>query len=256
MTKERSLRKRAADLREVLDSLPKALLLLFQDNPGYTTVMVVATALRGTLPIAVLWVSKLIIDGIAGQAAGYETPWRALEAYAPLILLYLMLILAGEIVGSLAELAEPTMSDRLLARMNLLLMEKTSQLPDLAAFETPEFHDALRNAREGIQTRPLEVLNASLNVLEYGIGCVGFALVLWHLNPAIMFLILGETALTFGFHSSLSNRMEQVFSSQAPDARRLSYLGGLITGDGAAKELRLFALAGHLMAQYRTAPHL
>src|SRR5258706_5463329 len=58
--------ERLAALRHV----PPLLRLVFQTHRGYTAAILVLRAIRSLIPVAVLWVGKLIIDGvIAGVAA-------------------------------------------------------------------------------------------------------------------------------------------------------------------------------------------
>src|SRR5437762_11570082 len=70
--------ERLAALRHVLPLLR----LVFQTHRGYTAAILVLRAIRSLIPVAVLWVGKLIIDGvIAGVAAvhaGRSPDWRNL----------------------------------------------------------------------------------------------------------------------------------------------------------------------------------
>src|SRR3982750_4387133 len=80
-----SWRERVAALRYV----PALIRLVWSTHRGYTTAMVLLRITRAFVPIASLWVGKLIIDtvvaasrqalqpGAAGQPAGHWTPlWR------------------------------------------------------------------------------------------------------------------------------------------------------------------------------------
>ena len=243
---------RLRDLQAIFATLPRAVFLIFQESPVYATLLIGVTVLRGVLPIGILWTSKLVIDSVVGLSESKLAFEDVIGALLPLLMLYLLLTLISEVGSTLVELSEQTMSDRMLSRMNTLLMEKAASLPDLTTFEISEFHDALRNASDGIDRRPLDILRSFLDVLERGIACIGFGIILWHLHPVVMLLILWETMPSFRLSATLTERMEKVFRRQAPDARRMAYLGQLITGDGAAKEMRLYGLAPYLMAQYRS----
>ena len=252
MNKKTTWLERLRELQAIFGTLPRAVFLVFQESPGYATLLIGTTVLRGVLPIGILWTSKLVIDAVMDLSESGIDFEGALRALLPLLILYLLLTLTSEVGAVVAELSEQTMSDRMLSRMNTLLMEKAAGLPDLAMFEISEFYDALRNAREGTSSRPMHVLRSFLDMLERGVSCTGFVFILWHLHPVVMLLILAETIPSFRLSVTLTEQMEDVFRHQAPDARRLAYLGRLITGDEAAKEMRLYGLAQYFMTQYRT----
>src|SRR6266496_6838506 len=95
--------ERLAALRHVLPLLR----LVFQTHRGYTAAILVLRAIRSLIPVAVLWVGKLIIDGvIAGVAAvhaGRSPDWRQL---AVLVGLELGIAVFGEGLARLSSLLE------------------------------------------------------------------------------------------------------------------------------------------------------
>src|SRR5204862_6907467 len=73
-------RERLAALRHV----PPLVRLVFQTHRGYTLAILALRAVRSLIPVAVLWIGKLIIDGvIAGVAtvhAGRSPGWPHLAS--------------------------------------------------------------------------------------------------------------------------------------------------------------------------------
>ncbi len=186
--------------------------------------------------------------GNSSSNTGFED---ALAALLPLLLLYLLLTVTGEVGAAFSGLGQQTMSDRILGRVNTLLMEKVTSLPGLAPFEAPAFHDALRNARSGISSRPAQVLEQALGLLESSMACVGVVFILWYLQPLVLLLVLAAALPSWIVQMQLFSRVAGVFRGQATDARRLTYLDRLLTGGEAAKEMRLYGLFGHFMDRYR-----
>src|SRR5436309_11875423 len=70
--------ERLAALRYV----PPLLKLVYQTHRGYTVAILALRAVRSFIPLSVLWVGKLIIDGVIaamqGRAAGAVGDWWAL----------------------------------------------------------------------------------------------------------------------------------------------------------------------------------
>ena len=246
----RSSREALQTMAAVLGTLPRAAWMALREGPGYAVLLVVTHALDGVLPLITMWAGKLVIDSVVGMADEGVTFHAALQALGPVLLLYLLLTVTGEVGASLSGLCTQVMKDRLLARVNTALMEKVAQLPDLAPFESPAFHDELRNAREGIGDRPATVLQSFLWLIQFGASCLTAAAMLWYLDPVILLIVVGATFLSTVVSHRLFERMAQVFRGQATDARLLRYLARLATGDEAAKEVRLNGLGAHFTAEY------
>src|SRR5207244_3697478 len=64
---------------EALKYVPPLLRLVYQTHRGYTVAILALRAIRSFVPLAVLWIGKLIIDGVIGAArerAGRQTVGR------------------------------------------------------------------------------------------------------------------------------------------------------------------------------------
>src|SRR2546428_4413865 len=53
---------------EALRYVPPLLRLVYQTHRGYTVAILALRAIRSFVPLAVLWIGKLIIDGVIGAA--------------------------------------------------------------------------------------------------------------------------------------------------------------------------------------------
>ena len=125
MTDEKKTwREKAGELHAIFSTLPRAVLLVFREAPGHTTLLLVTTVLRGILPVLMLWTTKRIIDTIVTLSASSSGADTALRSLLPFLLLYLLFLLLREVGSTLVELSEQTMGDRMLSRMNTVLMEK------------------------------------------------------------------------------------------------------------------------------------
>ena len=99
-------------------------------------------SIRSFVPIATLWVGKLIIDGVvAAQRTGES--WRTLGS---LIAIEIAIVIAGELLARASSLVEGLLGDLFGNRISVRLMEHAATL-DLAQFEDPEFYDHLERAR-------------------------------------------------------------------------------------------------------------
>src|SRR5258707_3686960 len=140
----------AVTWREQLSALqyvPPLVRLVFQTHRRYTIAILVLRAIRSLIPVAVLWIGKLIIDaviaGVATVHAGGTPDWRHL---AGLVGLELGIAAVGEGLARLSSLLESLLGDLFANRLSVRLMQHAATL-DLAQFEDAEIYDHLERAR-------------------------------------------------------------------------------------------------------------
>src|SRR2546426_5998597 len=132
---------------QALKYVPPLLKLVYQTHRGYTVAILALRALRSFIPLAVLWIGKLIIDGVIAAiqvgAAGGVVDWWSL---AGLVGLELGIAVGGEVLARLSSLFESLLGDLFSNRISVRLMEHAATL-DLAQYEDPETYDHLERAR-------------------------------------------------------------------------------------------------------------
>src|ERR687890_909815 len=160
-----TLRERVEALRYV----PPFVRLVWQTHRGMTVAMMALRLVRAFIPVAVLWVGKLIIDSVvAARAGAYDSArlWR-------LVALEIALALAGEVLSRLSSVVESLLGDLFSNRTSVMLMEHAATL-DLYQFEDPDFYDRLDRARRqttgriGLLAQLLSMGQDSLTLLSLG----------------------------------------------------------------------------------------
>ena len=204
---------------------------------------------RALIPLAVLWVGKLIVDevvhaiGVAG--AGGPAPWVRL---AELLALELGIALVGEGLSRLSALLESLLGDLFANRTSVELMRHAATL-DLEQFENAEIYDRLERARRqtvgriGLFTLLLATLQDLITLVTLAVALavyVPWLLVL--LVVAVLPSLLGETHFASLGYSLLY--------SWTPERRQLDYLRYIAASDVSAKELKLFGLSDFLVGRY------
>ncbi|MHB1225179.1 MAG: ABC transporter ATP-binding protein, partial [Gemmatimonadaceae bacterium] len=236
-----SWRDRLAALRYV----PALLRLVWSTHHAYTIIMVVLRMVRAFVPLATLWVGKLIIDlVIDAQLSGID--WRRLWE---LVLIEIAIVLVGEALARASQLVESLLGDLFSNRVSVRLMEHAATL-DLVQFEDPTFYDHLERARRqtvgriGLLAQLLGMGQDLLTLVTLSGALVVYApwlLVL--LVVAVVPSFLGETHFAALGYSLLFRR--------TPERRQLDYLRMVGASDRTAKEVQLFGLAGWLTDRYR-----
>src|SRR5690349_6914228 len=237
----RGLRERLA----ALSYLPALLGLVWQTHAGYTVAMVALRLVRAFVPVATLWVAKLIIDQVVLIT---RTPGTPLTGLWRVVALELATVVVGELLARASALIESLLGDLFSNNISVRLMRHAATL-DLQQFEDPDFYDHLERARRQTTARiGLIAMLLTMGQDMITLGTLGAALVLH--NPWLLLLLtlailpsfLGETHFAALSYSLLFRR--------TPERRELDYLRSVGASDKTAKEVQMFGLAGWLSDRY------
>ncbi len=240
-----------------LRHLPKLIQLVWNTQPRYTGLIVVLRALRAGIPIAVLWIGKLIIDevvrlvALGGIAAAATTGGPVVRPYvqlAALVGIELGFAVIGEVLARLSSLLESLLGDLFANRTSVQLMQHAASL-DLEQFENAELYDKLERARRqtvgriGLFTQLLATVQDLITLTSLAVALtlyVPWLLVL--LGLAVLPSFLGETRFAALGYSLLY--------SWTAERRLLDYLRYVGASDVSAKEVKLFGLSDFLVGRY------
>ncbi|HEY8105329.1 MAG TPA: ABC transporter ATP-binding protein [Gemmatimonadales bacterium] len=232
---------------KALRHLPTLLRLVWTTEPKYVVGILLLRVVRAVVPVAVLWVGKLIVDEVVG-AIGHpsaEAPWARLGT---LLAIEFAIAVGGEGLSRLSALFESLLGDLFANRTSVDLMRHAASL-DLEQFEDPDLYDKLERARRqtvnriGLFTLLLSTLQDLITLATLSAALVAYVpwlLVL--LVVAVLPSLLGETHFASLGYSLLF--------SWTPERRLLDYLRYIGASDVSAKEVKLFGLSDFLVGRY------
>jgi ATP-binding cassette subfamily B protein len=207
--------------------------------------MIALRLVRGLVPIATLWVGKLIIDGVvAARAAGSD--WRPV---LNLVLLEIAIVVIGELLSRASRLIDGLLTDLFSNRVSVRLMEHAATL-DLAQFEDPTFYDHLERARRSTSGR-IGLIAQLLGMGEGLITLVTLSVALLAFNPWLMLLLFIAVLPSFLGEVRFSALQYSLMFRWTQPRRQLDYLRYVGASDDTAKEVQLFGLAPWLTERYR-----
>ena len=238
--------------------LPALLALSWATGPGLTAAGLVLRLARTVLPVATLYLAKLILDGIVATRASPPADLSLPGLLADPDVARLALLVAAELaLAVLADLlarattyADGVLAERVGNATTLRLMAQTAAL-DLAQLEDSAVQDRLERARRQVAWRSnlvaqvLGRVQDLVTALSLAAGVVAFL-------PGLLGLLV--LALVPAFLNELAfNRLgyRQAYA-RSPERREADYLRGLGAGVEGAKEIRLFGLVDELATRYRT----
>ncbi len=227
----------------VLGSLPKLLALVWRTHRGYTIAMVALRIVRGLVPVAMLWVGKLIIDAAihATHGGSMGVLWRSLAMEAGIVL-------AGEFLARASALVESLLGDLFSNDVSVRLMRHAATL-DLAQFEDPTFYDHLERARQQTTGR-IGLIAELLGMGQDAETLTTLAVALVAYNPWLLLLLAAAVFPSFVGETHYAALGYSLLFRRTPERRELDYLRYTGASDETAKEVQMFGLAPWLTQRY------
>jgi ATP-binding cassette, subfamily B, bacterial len=227
-----------------LRHIPALLRIVWRSGPPVICGVLACRLIAALIPVAMLAVSKKILDGVQAHYAGHALKpdfWWLVGAEFALAAL-------GGIAGRTIGFFDSLLADRFSRHVSLLVMEHASQL-DLASYEDPAFHDKLERARVQATDR-IAMVQAIGSVGQQLLAAISLALGILWFSPWILVVLVAAVLPAFLGESHFAFLGYSQNMRQTPVRRRLDYLRVLGASKESAKELRLFGLSGFLLGQY------
>ena len=239
-----SVRERVSALK----NLPAFLKLIWATSPALALANIALRLIRAFLPLALLYVGKLIIDAVV-TLTRLPAPERALTPVLTLVALEFGLVLLADALGRGVALLDSLLGDLFANQSSIRIMQHAAEL-DLDQFEDSTFYDKLERARR--QTLSRTVLMSQ--VLAQGQDAVTLVLLAGGLvafQPWLLGLLLLAVVPAFLGESHFNERSYSLSHSWTPERRELDYLRQTGASDETAKEVKIFGLSDFLITRFR-----
>src|ERR1700685_2782301 len=218
-----------------LGNVKRMLQMVWATSPGLTSLTVVLCLTRAILPLALLWVPKLILDNLVGLWSNTITNVAPLWH---LVIIEFLLAALSDILGRAYSLCESLLGDLFTNNISLRLIEHAATL-DLSTFENPLFHDKLERARNQTVAR-LSLLAALMNLAQEVITLISLSASLFIFSPWLLcFLIVAATPVLMS-DTHFSTLAYSALYRWTPWRRQLDYLRFLGASSQTAKEIKVF----------------
>lgn len=219
--------------------------LVWEAAPGIVVAELAIRAVTGLLPLAMLWVTKYIIDDIVNSTKHTA----ALPSYFWwLVVTEFALACLGTILSRATDFCDTVLADKYARYISIKIMDHGSRL-DLTAYEDPVFYDKMERARvQG--TDRIVMIQASGRLFQQFITTASLAAAIIKFSPLLLVglivcvvpAFIGETHFAFLGYS--------LNFQQTPAKREMEYLRILGGSKESAKELKLFGLGPFFVQRY------
>ncbi|MFI0967875.1 ABC transporter ATP-binding protein [Streptomyces sp. NPDC021080] len=195
----------------------------------------------GAVPVAVGWLTKMVLDRLSGHAPAHTLIALAValavvgvvQGVVPHFLTYLQ----GEVERATGTLAQGR------------LFSAVTRFVGLGPFEDPALLDKLRMAKQSGRTAPGMVVKGSLGVVRAGITISGFLASLVALAPLMAAFVLVFALPVLAAEIVLSRGRAEMLWRISPRERREMFFDQLLSHVDAAKEVRLFGTGSFLLGR-------
>ena len=234
-----SWNKRLAALRNV----PPVLRLVWDAAPAVVSSGILLRVISAFIPLAMLAISKLIIDIVAARHSGAipDRMWWLLAAE-------FLLAAANQVLSRTIDYTDARLADEFTREVSLRLIRHASKL-DLAAFEDPSFHDMLERARQQATDR-IGMLNAMGRLLLQSITLISLSVGVIVYSPWLFLLLVVCVLPAFTGESHFAFLGYSLAHEITPVRRELDYLRLIGSSKENAKEVKLFGLGQYLHDRY------
>ncbi len=235
------------DQFRALRHLPPFLRIVWRTDPRLTTLNLGLRILKALLPLAILYVGKLLLDAIIGLPSGEETSKDVLWS---LVLLEMGLVFASDLLGRAIQLVDSLLGDLVSNQTSYELIRHAATL-DLYQFENPEFYDKMERARRQTTGRTVllsQMLTQAqdiLSLISLGAGLLAF-------YPWLIVVLFLAVLPSFLGETYFNERTYSLVRSWTPERRELDYLRFIGASDQTAKEVKVFGLASFIADRFRS----
>ena len=227
--------------RQTCLGLRRAVRLVWSSAPSWTAASALLLVIEGLLPLAALYLMKLIVDSLTASADFSRT--LILVALAGLVALLIALSrTASSIVSeNQSALVSDSIQDILHAKSIAL---------DLEYYENASYYNSLHRAQAEAPYRPVRIVNELAQLGQSSISLAGVALLLLTYNWLLAAVLLLASLPAVFARLRYSIKLFRWQKSVTERERRAWYLHWLLVSSDYAKEIRLFGLGDHLKDIY------
>jgi len=228
-----------------LHNVPPVLKIVWESGPVVVSLALTFRLIAALTPIAALWITKLIIDGIVQVVSGHQ---RLPSALWWLVAAEFGIAVLGNVLSRTIDYLDALLADRYTRHISIQVMKHASEL-DLTAYEDPVFYDRLERARVQATDR-LGMIQSVGRLVQQVVTAAALSVSILLFSPWLLMLLIAGIIPAFLGESHFAFLGYEKNFRQTPVRRELDYLRVLGGSRESAKELKLFGLRDFLISRF------
>jgi ATP-binding cassette subfamily B protein len=223
-----------------LRNVPAVLKIVWDSGPAVVIFGLVSRLFSSLLPVVLLWITKLIIDGIVSHQPMQRIWWLVAAEFSLAVL--------NSVLIRTIDYSDSLLADKYTRYVSIRVLDHAAGL-DLIAYEDPVFYDRLERARVQATDR-LVMIQAIGRLVQQAITTLTLSVSIMLFSPWLMLLLIAGVIPAFLGESHFALLGYAKNFRQTPMRRQLDYLRLLGGSKEAAKELKLFGLRDFLRHRF------
>jgi ATP-binding cassette, subfamily B, bacterial len=231
--------------------LVRSLPLIWQAAPQEVAFITLTMLVRGVFPGFSIWINKQIVDAVASGLNSQQLD--SYKSLFSLVFAWVAAILLQSILEPFYDASFRNTSEKLSARINLLILDKANSFADLIYFEDAHFYNELQLIEEEVTRQPLSLILFFGNGCQYLLNLITMLVLLFPLGWWIPLLLLLTSFPKVYFSFKIQWDLWETMSKKSPQSRKMKYYSSVLLTDTYAKEVRLFGLGSFFKQRYQEA---
>ena len=233
---------------EGLERFRRAIHLVWRSSSGWTSASMVVIMIQGVLPLASIYLTKLIVDTVSA-AVQSEDGTEYVRTMFFLVALAGLAALAGALCNAASSVIGSEQAEKVTNRFHFILHAKAMEV-DLDSFENPEFHDKLHRTQEEAGYRPVQIVNSLAEAARNGIALLTIAGLVFSFHWVMASLLVTSCLPRTLARWKYGRNLHRWHVERTPDHRRAWFLHWMLTEALYAKEVRSYLLGYLFKSRY------
>ncbi len=225
--------------------MPAAARLIWDASPKLVFCDLVLRVVSAIVPVASLWIAKMIIDRVAA-ASGHSGPMTRTLWW--LVIAEFVLATLVTICSRGMDFCDGRIAEEFSREVSQKVIRHATQM-DLCRFEDAGFQDLLERARLQATDRA-DMLSDMGRFIQQTIALLSLSAAAAVLSPWLFLLVVCCVFPTFLAESHYAFANFTLAHELTPQRRKLDYLRQLCTSSASIKEVKLFQLADFLEKRF------
>lgn len=222
----------------------QSLQFVWKSSKKWTILLILIQLVQAILPLAVLYLTKLIVDTITAQQ-GTPNFSKVLQY----VLMFGAIRLVMSILQNYQQLISETQQQLVTDYMSTIIIDKAVSI-DMSYYENAQYHNTFHQAQRQAMYRPVQILRSLTDFVRNGFLLVSLAGLLIFLHWGIAIILLAFALPIAGVKWYYSKKLYEWERQRTALEREASYLNQVLTTDTYAKEVRVFNLGTALKNQF------
>lgn len=229
--------------------MKKAIKIIWSCDPRGFLTKLLLTVFVSLLPLANLYVLKVIVDTVSSGITQSTSFSSVLHEVLPAVLFFCGVTLLGRVLGALNNYNNEVLSQRLSDYVTTLIQDQSARL-DMSYYDDPSFHDTLHRAQQEASFRPVRIMENLVALFGSLLSLAAVASMLFFASWKVVLVMLVAVVPSFCARLYKSKSIYDFRRQTTQLQRRASYYGALLTSRLYAKEIRTYNLSQYIRDRY------